>query len=212
MSAPRSAWLGWLRERWLHQPLPMVVVHQPGTPEVVCAAPSMWMKAREWTLALRALGASPGDTVRYVGPPSADWIAALVAAIRIGGCFLPEEAAGDAGFILCSGQPPARRPPPHPEPAPRGIQCVDGFIDEAALLSLGQASGVTSGELLLCPTDWARREIFIAGPLAAMVCGAELLVGPLTPAKGWLAQTGSLPDRIIARPEVAARLFPNQGG
>lgn len=202
----RSALLGAFRSRWLSQPLPMVVHHTPGQPESVCAAPSMWMQGRALAQALKAAGAAPGDRIAWDGPAGAGWISAFVAALRVEGCFVTDPGAParwrlSADGVLRGGSAPAG--------PTRSISLRGMDLSDEQLLTLGTAAAPAAGALVLCAGDWGVPSRFIHGPLAAMLAPAELLLGPTAPAAGWLAQTGSTPDRLVCDAHQRDQMFPD---
>ena len=81
------------RERWLAGAQPMVVVHRPGQPETICAAPSLWMGGKLVAERLREAGIGPGHRVLYDGPAGAAFVQVLVGVLRASATFCPENLA-----------------------------------------------------------------------------------------------------------------------
>ena len=143
----RTALLARFRERWLSGALPLVVEHRPGEAEHVCAAPSLWMGARELALELsaRCEAAGPdGPALVLDLQPGVRWVQALVAGLRVGATVhLEPPAPGGAWAVTEQGLVRTTAPADDERPGPGHSAAA---LTEQAL---GLAGRLTPGAVAL---------------------------------------------------------------
>jgi hypothetical protein len=149
------ALVGRFRARWLHGALPMVIVHRPGLPETICAAPSLWMGGKLVAERLRDAGIGAGHRVRYAGPVGPAFVQALVGVLRASATFLTDDLDAEglpphalvredlvveaSAFETARGPASTRALFRTPEIARPGAGIAVTALDDAALESLADA-------------------------------------------------------------------------
>lgn len=199
MSRLRTPLLGRFRERWLSGALPLVVEHPPGQAEAICAAPSLWMGARELALALAEQGVQPRDAITIDVPLGIRWVQSCVALLRVGGTLHAADSSEDEPWRL-SMEAPRRRaagqslPRTTPRHAPLPAEAL-------ASQALEVPRRFSEGDLVLCPV--LQHPGLLGAPLlSALDAGVELhIVQPghvpaeLSAAGHWLVE----PDHHLTR-------------
>ena len=217
------ALVGRFRARWLDGALPMVIVHRPGLPETICAAPSLWMGGKLVAERLRDAGIGAGHRVRYVGPVGPAFVQALVGVLRTSATFLtddldaeglpPHARVGEdlvvepSAFEIARGPASTRALFRTPEDARRGAGTAVTALDDAALESLadagvralttgaGDAARREPGEALRvgCLGQWSDLRVFAMEVLGGLLAEVELHLGASDVPSGQLAAIGSVP-------------------
>lgn len=195
----RSDLLSHWRAGWLESAYPMVVEHDRDGIASMCAAPSLWMRARELQQDLRDLQASPGETLALALPPGVAWVQGLIAGLRFGARVWPEDTTNASlrfdGHTITRTHPAAT---PCPEDGGVWTNPDPTFWSEHTLLARALERPCDAETRVLCEGDWRRPEVLLDGVLMALCAGAELhVLQPGTP-HAVLDLTASHPDLIIS--------------
>lgn len=188
------------RARWLESAYPMVVEHNDQGIASMCAAPSLWMRARELQPHLQDLAARPGESLALATPPGVAWVQALAAGLRFGLQVWPEDTP--RASLRFDGADIARVQEASTSLEDEGgVWTHDGsgwrMWSEHILLERATEHACEPELRVLCQGDWRHPDLLLDGVLMTLCAQAELHVLQPGVERDALALTDSHPDLII---------------
>lgn len=170
----RPALLGRFRATWLSSPLPMVVEHGERDEISICAAPSLWMRARSEAHALRTT--TLPDALYAAPDPGVDLAVQVVVGLRVGRPILPDGPLDG---------PPPRESGIWTDPSNPNTWLPASRWEEHLVSRFGPLEGWQSRAIGIAGT-WTHPDVRDA-VLLALAGGSELHV----------ARTGNAPPRHV---------------
>lgn len=178
---PERRLLGLLRARWVDQAYPLVLRVDRDGMTTACAAPSLWMAAREVAAELRGAGLQPGQVVHYTGPEGPEWIWALIGTIRARACFCAGPSPEARASWSVDGARHVRSEGP-PRPGP-GVGVIVRGDRRSRFVPIGawplRPPRAPSRAVVDIRSAWHRADVFLDRLLPALVDGAEIVCGDL---------------------------------
>lgn len=165
------------RDSWLHGALPLVVEHGAEAELSICAAPSLWMRARELARS-RAAPATPWREAT-VDTPGETFVSELVAALRQGQALVPARGVPNALSRA-------------------GAACVPGVARCGASFEIWEAARWrTDLERRFGPlTAWTGRVVAVAGAWTAPAVQEATMLALVGSAELHVFHSGVIPAQI----------------